>query len=170
MSECVDKNMIDKDVYSQTAELEMRLVPMERDRFHLSAEEAVERCDENTSGAGLRPRGGHPPLGADRSARPFELITRGDELPVFAFTLKHHIDNFTVFDFSTAVRERGWQVPAYTFPDSRTDLAALRVVVRRGFTHDTADLLVKDLKRQLPRLEKQAALIQDGTTASSFHH
>ena len=62
---------------------------------------------------------------------------------MFAFTLKDHIDNFTVFDVSTAVRERGWQVPAYTFPDSRTDLAALRVVVRRGFTHDTADLLVR---------------------------
>ena len=101
---------------------------------------------------------------------PFELLTRGDELPVFAFTLKDDIDNFTVFDVSAALRERGWQVPAYTFPDNRTDLAALRVVVRRGFTHDTADLLVKDLKRQLPRLEKQAAPAHDVSTASSFHH
>jgi glutamate decarboxylase len=48
---------------------------------------------------------------------PFELITRGNELPVFAFTLKDHIDNYTVFDVSTAVRERGWQLPEYTFPD-----------------------------------------------------
>ena len=39
------------------------------------------------------------------------------------------------------MRERGWQVPAYTFPENRTDLAALRVVVRRGFTHDMADML-----------------------------
>jgi glutamate decarboxylase len=101
---------------------------------------------------------------------PFELLTRGDELPVFAFTVKDDIDNFTVFDVSAALRERGWQVPAYTFPDNRTDLAALRVVVRRGFTHDTADLLIKDLKRQLPRLEKQAAPAHDVTTASSFHH
>jgi glutamate decarboxylase len=101
---------------------------------------------------------------------PFELLTRGDELPVFAFTVKDDIDNFTVFDVSAALRERGWQVPAYTFPDNRTDLAALRVVVRRGFTHDTADLLIKDLKRQLPRLEKQAAPTHDVTTASSFHH
>ena len=65
---------------------------------------------------------------------PFELLTRGDELPVFAFTLKDDIDNYTVFDVSNALRERGWQVPAYTFPENRTDLAALRVVVRRGFT------------------------------------
>ena len=101
---------------------------------------------------------------------PFELLTRGDELPVFAFTVKDDIDNFTVFDVSAPLRERGWQVPAYTFPDNRTDLAALRVVVRRGFTHDTADLLIKDLKRQLPRLEKQAAPVHDVNTASSFHH
>ena len=31
-------------------EVEMRLVPMEGDRYHLSAEEAVARCDENTIG------------------------------------------------------------------------------------------------------------------------
>src|SRR5205823_734927 len=63
---------------------------------------------------------------------PFELITRGDELPVFAFKVKDEIENFSVFDVSNALRERGWQVPAYTFPKNREDLAALRVVVRRG--------------------------------------
>ena len=95
---------------------------------------------------------------------PFELITRGDELAVFAFTLRPDVENFTVFDVSNALRERGWQVPAYTFPENRADLAALRVVIRRGFTHDLADLLVKDLKRQLPRLQKQPAPIHDRTT------
>ena len=88
---------------------------------------------------------------------------------MFAFTVKDDIDNFTVFDVSAALRERGWQVPAYTFPDNRTDLAALRVVVRRGFTHDTGDLLIKDLKRQLPRLEKQPEP-QHGEQPNAFHH
>jgi glutamate decarboxylase len=100
---------------------------------------------------------------------PFELITRGDELPVFAFALKADVDNYTVFDVSNALRERGWLVPAYTFPDNRTDLAALRVVVKRGFSHDVADLLIEDLKRQLPRLQRQAAPLHEGT-ATSFHH
>jgi glutamate decarboxylase len=100
---------------------------------------------------------------------PFELITRGDELPVFAFTVKDEVDNYTVFDVSNAMRERGWLVPAYTFPENRTDLAALRVVVKRGFSHDVADLLVADLKRQLPRLEKQPHPLHEGT-ATSFHH
>ncbi len=101
---------------------------------------------------------------------PFKLITRGDELPVFAFTLEDGIDNFTVFDVSNALRERGWQVPAYTFPANRTDLAALRVVVKRGFTHDLADMLLADLARDLPRLQKQAEPVHDASTASSFHH
>ena len=101
---------------------------------------------------------------------PFELLTHGDELPVFAFTLKDDVDHFTVFDVSNALRERGWQVPAYTFPERRTDLAALRVVVRRGFTHDLADLLVSDLERQLPRLDRQETPVHDATSAAGFHH
>jgi glutamate decarboxylase len=100
---------------------------------------------------------------------PFALLTHGDELPVFAFTLRDDIDNFTVFDVSNALRERGWLVPAYTFPENRTDLAALRVVVKQGFSHDMADLLVNDLMRQLPRLEKQPAPVNDHA-ASGFHH
>ncbi|MGL6280042.1 MAG: glutamate decarboxylase, partial [Gaiella sp.] len=101
---------------------------------------------------------------------PFRLITRGDELPVFAFTVADDVDNFTVFDVSNALRERGWLVPAYTFPANRTDLAALRVVVRRGFTHDMATLLMKDLERQLPRLRKQASPVHDADSGSGFRH
>ena len=101
---------------------------------------------------------------------PFELLTKGDELPVFAFTLRDDDDNFTVFDVSNALRERGWQVPAYAFPKNREDLAALRVVVRRGFTHDMADMLLADLKRQLPRLEQQAAPVHDEASAAGFRH
>ena len=100
---------------------------------------------------------------------PFELLTKGDELAVFAFKVRDEVDNFTVFDVSNAMRERGWQVPAYSFPKNREDLAALRVVVRRGFTHDLADLLVSDLKRQLPRLQEQPAPVHDGANAG-FHH
>jgi glutamate decarboxylase len=101
---------------------------------------------------------------------PFRLLTRGDELPVFAFALQPEIDNYTAFDVSNALRERGWLVPAYTFPENRTDLAALRIVVKRGFSHDVADLLLRDLKRQLPRLEKQPEPVHDETSASGFRH
>jgi glutamate decarboxylase len=101
---------------------------------------------------------------------PFELLTRGDELPVFAFALKEDVENFTVFDVSNALRGRGWQVPAYTFPENRTDLAALRVVVRRGFTHDLADMLLADLERQVALLERQPAPVHDATSGTAFAH
>ncbi len=101
---------------------------------------------------------------------PFRLLTHGDELPVFAFALDDEIENYTVFDVSNALRERGWQVPAYTFPENRTDLAALRVVVRRGFSHDLADMLIADLERQLPRLEQQPAPVHDSASGTAFRH
>ncbi|UUX91417.1 glutamate decarboxylase [Methanoplanus endosymbiosus] len=101
---------------------------------------------------------------------PFELITRGDELPVFAFKLKDGIDNFTVFDVSNRMRERGWLIPAYTFPKNREDLAALRIVIRRGFSFDLADMLLADLKRQLPLLEKQPEPVHDKDSGTGFHH
>lgn len=100
---------------------------------------------------------------------PFHLLTDGTQLPVFAFTLREDITNFSVYDVSAALRESGWLVPAYTFPDNRTDLAVLRMVVRNGFSHDLADLLLEDLRRALPRLERQSMPVH-GAEASSFAH
>ena len=60
-------------------------------------------------------------------------------------------------------------MPAYTFPENRQDLAVLRIVVRNGFSHDLADLLLDDLHRVLERLRKQAGP-QRGTESRSFTH
>ncbi|HEY6415817.1 MAG TPA: glutamate decarboxylase, partial [Acidimicrobiales bacterium] len=70
---------------------------------------------------------------------PFRLITDGSELPVFAFALEGADRPYTVFDVSERLRDRGWLVPAYTFPENRQDLAALRIVVRNGMSRDLAD-------------------------------
>ena len=102
----------------------------------------------------------------------FKLLTRGNELPVFAFTTAEHVTNFDVFDVSRRLRERGWQVPAYTFPANRTDLAVLRVVVRNGFSQDLADLLLADLCRLLPELSSQPSPMKDYgvVVKEAFHH
>jgi glutamate decarboxylase len=100
---------------------------------------------------------------------PFELLTDGSELPVFAFRLRDEIDNYSVFDVSTRLRERGWIVPAYTFPKNREDLAVLRVVVRNGFSADLAELFLGDLEHLLPQLERQPQHLQD-ESATGFHH
>lgn len=84
---------------------------------------------------------------------PYELVTSGSELPVFAFKLKDSVRNYTVFDVSGRLRERGWQVPAYTYPAGREDLAVMRIVVRAGMTREMADLLLADLAKHTARLE-----------------
>jgi glutamate decarboxylase len=100
---------------------------------------------------------------------PFQLLTRGDELPVFAFTLHDDVTNYSVFDVSAGLRERGWQVPAYTFPANRQDLAALRVVVRNGTGRELADLLLDDIAHLLPRLQRQVTPAR-GAEAQGFDH
>jgi glutamate decarboxylase len=102
--------------------------------------------------------------------RQFRLLSRGDELPVFAFTTADHVTAFNVFDVSRRLRERGWLVPAYTFPENRTDLAALRIVCRNGFSTDLADLLMADLDRLLPELEAQPGPLHRPELSTSFHH
>jgi glutamate decarboxylase len=83
----------------------------------------------------------------------FELLSDGSDLPVFAFKLRDDIDRYSVFDISERLRMRGWQVPAYTFPENLTDMAVMRVVVRNGFSMDLASLLLDDLRVHLRVLE-----------------
>ncbi|MFC7308338.1 glutamate decarboxylase [Streptomyces monticola] len=101
----------------------------------------------------------------------FELLTRGDELPVFAFTTAADVTAYDVFDVSRRMRERGWLVPAYTFPANRQDLSVLRVVCRNGFSADLAGMFVDDLERLLRELRRQRGpLGRDTSKATAFHH
>ena len=100
---------------------------------------------------------------------PFQLITDGSELPVFAFSLKQGTGNYTVYDLSDRLRDRGWLVPAYSFPENREDLSALRVVVKNGFSRDLADLLLADLRRHIDYLEQLKSPLPQANTGG-FHH
>jgi glutamate decarboxylase len=103
---------------------------------------------------------------------PFELISDGSDIPVFAFTIaekEKKSAGFSAFDLSNKIRERGWVVPAYTFPKNREDLAALRIVIKEGFSRDMADMLIGDIKSALAYFKSQPQHLpqQAGT---SFHH
>src|SRR5205085_564621 len=43
---------------------------------------------------------------------PYRLLSDGSALPVFAFTLKDEVRNYSVYDVSDRLRQRGWLVPA----------------------------------------------------------
>ncbi|HLY51171.1 MAG TPA: glutamate decarboxylase [Solirubrobacteraceae bacterium] len=84
---------------------------------------------------------------------PYELLSEGRELPVFAFRLKDEVENYTVFDVSDRLRQNGWLVPAYTFPENLENMAVLRIVVRAGMTSEMGDWLIEHLREQTDFLE-----------------
>jgi glutamate decarboxylase len=84
---------------------------------------------------------------------PFELLSDGSDIPVFAFALREP-SRYTVFDVSSRMRRSGWQVPAYTMPADAQELAVLRVVIREGFSADLGDLFLNDLTAAVAHLER----------------
>ncbi len=52
---------------------------------------------------------------------PFELVSDGRDLPVFAWTLKS-VTNWSLYDLADRLRDRGWQVPAYRMPANRQEV------------------------------------------------
>ena len=100
---------------------------------------------------------------------PFELISNGSELPVFTFKIKDNIDSFSLYDVSDAMKERGWQVPAYTLPANLEQTIVMRIVVKENFSNDMAHLFVNDLRRQVNKLSNpRSSSPNEGN--SSFHH
>ena len=104
---------------------------------------------------------------------PFELLSDGSQLPVFAFRLRPDVTHFSVYDVSERLRGRGWLVPAYTLPAALEDVAVLRIVVRNGFSRDLADLLLDDIRLDVALLGEagQANVpLMAHTHRESFHH
>ncbi len=107
---------------------------------------------------------------------PFELLTDGSELPVFAVKISDPAGaGYSVFDLSERLRMRGWLVPAYTFPEDMQDTAVLRVVVRNGFSIDLADEFLDDLRTQVKALAARPhahvpLIPEDGQRHGGFAH
>ena len=102
---------------------------------------------------------------------PYELVSDASDLPVFAFALKREVTNYTAFDVSDRLRERGWLVPAYTFPANREDLSVLRIVVRAGMSHEMGELLLRDLRARTAALEALDGPLPRGREqVSAFAH
>ena len=77
----------------------------------------------------------------------FDVIADGRELPGRDVRRRARaVTKYTGYDVSRKLREFGWLVPAYTMPPNREDLVVLRVVVRNGFSHDMAELFLRDLR------------------------
>jgi glutamate decarboxylase len=101
---------------------------------------------------------------------PFRILSEGLDLPVIAWTLKDPGSvNWSLYDLSDRLRDRGWQVPSYRMPANRQEMVLQRVVVRNGFTHDLAGMLLRDIRRHLEWFASQPGF-RPAVEGAGFHH
>ena len=102
---------------------------------------------------------------------PFELLSKGDELPVFSFKLRDGVENYSVYDLAAKLRERGWLVPSYSLPADLEDTHVIRLVIRNGFSRDMADILLADIRASVSYFEGLSGpMPHDPAHGPSFHH
>jgi len=73
----------------------------------------------------------------------FELINKNVTFPLVTVKLKD-VD-FTVFELSDKLREKGWIVPAYTLPENAEDNAVIRMVIKENFGRDLVEIFLMDI-------------------------
>ena len=100
----------------------------------------------------------------------FDVVSDGTDLPVVTFSVSSKVSKYTAYDVSRKLREHGWLVPAYTMPPKREDLVVLRVVVRNGFSHDMAELFLRDLRSSIDWLDHLESPMPVEERPSGFHH
>ena len=106
---------------------------------------------------------------------PFEILYDGDPargIPCVSWKLKDQAASaFTLFDLADRLRTYGWQVPAYSMPANREDLAVQRILVRQGFSRDLGELLLGDYRDALAHFDVHPVTSpMTEREAGSFHH
>ncbi|GAA1918730.1 glutamate decarboxylase [Microbacterium aoyamense] len=103
---------------------------------------------------------------------PFDLVSRGDTIPVFAWVLKDgYTDKWSLYDLADRLRMKGWLVPAYPMADDMADVVLQRIVVKVGLSRDLASALLSDIKGEVAFLDALDVPLPDtAASGSHFHH
>jgi len=101
----------------------------------------------------------------------FELITKGDELPVFCWKMtKGYTEKWDLQDLSERLRLKGWQVPAYPLADNLSDQWVMRIVVRTGMLPTKMDLLIEQIGEAVDFLDSlDSPMPREGRTGKPTH-
>ncbi|MGP8188727.1 MAG: glutamate decarboxylase [Methanobacterium sp.] len=83
----------------------------------------------------------------------FEVINKNTTFPVVTVKLKDA--DFTVFQLSRKLRQKGWIIPAYTLPKNADDISVMRMVIKENFGKDMVDSLLEDIKESYNDLESK---------------
>jgi glutamate decarboxylase len=106
---------------------------------------------------------------------PFEILYDGNMdsgIPAVCWKLKDGTDpGFSLYDLADRLRSLGWQVPAYTLPANRQDLAIQRILVRHGVSRDLGSLLVRDMVRSIDFFTKHPITTPlSAEEGGGYHH
>ncbi|MEV7694067.1 glutamate decarboxylase [Microbacterium sp. NPDC089189] len=103
---------------------------------------------------------------------PFELVSKGDTIPVFAWILKDgYTKIWSLYDLADRLRMKGWLVPAYPMADDMADVVLQRIVVKVGLSRDLASALLADIKGEVAFLDALTVPLPDeASSGSHFHH
>ena len=105
----------------------------------------------------------------------FELINAGDPacgIPVVVWRLPQGSQApFNLYDLADRLRMRGWQVPAYPFTGSYSETPFQRILVKRDFTREMADLLLADIEAAVAHFERHPVSTSlSAMEAASYSH
>ncbi len=105
----------------------------------------------------------------------FELVNDADPgrgIPTVVWRLpEDSTAGFNLYDLAERLRMRGWQVPAYPFTGSYSETPFQRILVKRDFTREMADLLLADIATAVDHFRSHP--IHTNLTASegaSYNH
>jgi glutamate decarboxylase len=106
---------------------------------------------------------------------PFELLASSDPgsgIPAVTWRIAQGVTpGYSLFDLADRLRNRGWQVPAYTLTGSAEAIVVQRVLVRQGVDRDLVSLLLDDLRAAVAHFERHPVSV--GMTpqeAGGFNH
>ncbi len=108
-------------------------------------------------------------------AGPFAILYDGDPkegIPALTWKLRDDADvSYNLYDFADRLRVRGWQVPAYSLPEHAENIVVQRILVRRGFSMDMAQLFMEDFRRTVDYFEHHEVTTNlTEKEAGGFHH
>ncbi|MGH8989445.1 MAG: glutamate decarboxylase [Acidimicrobiales bacterium] len=106
---------------------------------------------------------------------PFELLATSRPqtgIPAVTWRIAEGEDpGFSLFDLADRLRNRGWQVPAYTLTGDASDIVVQRVLVRQGVDRDLVSLLLQDIGASLEHLERHpVSVAMTPAEAGGFNH
>ena len=104
----------------------------------------------------------------------FEIIHDGNPkhgIPTVVWTLAADANKpYTLYDLADRLRMRGWQVPAYPFTGELAQQGFQRILVKRDFNREMADILMQDMQQAIEYLEAHPTKTQRLQAQGGYNH